>query len=228
LHYFAKKKQRINLISLPWCVSVFLLSITGLYTIKDVSVQIIGPSMTMLSIPQHVSSWQCTKVQQTNYYRDPNVDIDWSMACMQGNGLSSHVYVGYIKAQGKGKRILSPTINYLDGHMGQGWYYVDNRSVKISFEIGDNSILHANETVLGHGNGNKVAILYWYQIGKETYSNEVWYRVSLMFRRLLYKRTDAAIVYISAQVKDNASVEAFSMERVLAINLYNEIKKLFS
>lgn len=185
--------------------------------------------MTMLSIPYHIRSWQCTKVQQTNYdYRDPNVDNEWSMACVQDNSLPFYIYVGYIKAQGKGKRILSPKINYLDGHMGQGWNYVNSRSVEIPLETGDNFLLHANETVLGHGNGNKVAILYWYQIGRETYSNEVWYRVSLMVRRLLYNRTDAAIVYISAQVKDDASGETFSTGKVLAVTLYNEIKKYFS
>ncbi len=132
-----------------------------------------------------------------------------------------NVYIGYIGEQGHNRRLASPRLHYPGND--QGWSYVIGRARVVPLPGRDRVAFRVNETLLQYSTGRKDAVLYWYQRGRRTFSDEYRYRIALIVQKLTRKPTDAAIVRIATPLDGGGTEAAFRIERELAQGLYLEL-----
>lgn len=210
--------------SLSWWVAATLLLMTGLYVRQGAEVQTTETHTVLESLRLEIGPWLCTEAMlHKAKYTDPNVDKAWVGACRKTEGDPVNVYVGYVRERAKGKKILSPRINYPS--RDPRWSYVSNRPTEVTLGDTDTPPLRVNQIVLQYAGGPKEVVLYWYQMAGQTFSDEYRYRLALMIQNLKRSRADAAIVRISATVHKDTTDAVFSEERELAASLYPVIDK---
>jgi EpsI family protein len=59
--------------------------------------------------------------------------------------------------------------------------------------------LNANLVLIEEG-GRRYAIAYWYQIGQAPLASDHWYRVRLLYNRIVHGRTDGALIRMASPV----------------------------
>ncbi|MEO5656310.1 MAG: exosortase C-terminal domain/associated protein EpsI [Nitrospiria bacterium] len=158
--------------------------------------------------------WRCVEAGDSDVeYADPAVDEAFAQVCRHPDGTSVTVYVGYARAQTDRKRIRSPRANYPD-NTDPRWSYTAGRRVE------DASALHADQVMLRHAGGRRIAVVYWYQVGGRSFGDEYRYRLAVFGRHVRRGLTDAAIVRLASPVDADAADETFARQMDLARRLY--------
>ncbi len=177
------------------------------------------PPPRLQALAGEIGSWRCEPVGAEEVeYVDPNVDVAWSGACERGEKSRITIYVGYAGGESSKKRLASPRGNY--PHGDSHWSYVGGRSVEIPSAVEQNGRLRANQVLLQHTNGQRAAVLYWYQLAHQTFSDEFWYRVVHAVQNLREHRAETTVVRFSIPLRVEESDEAFREERELASVFY--------
>jgi EpsI family protein len=176
--------------------------------------------------PAEVAEWRCTETDRTDEaYIDPNADEAISRRCEGSeNNVRMWLSIGYIARQQPGKRLHSPRFHYPNND--PQWRYVSSQPVDIPIDAAAVASIRVNQTMLQYGTGEPTVILYWYQVGKRSFSNEYRYRWALFKGSVIHGRTDAAVIRIAAQVRRQQTVDVvLSSEQRLARALYPAIMK---
>jgi EpsI family protein len=84
---------------------------------------------------------------------------------------------------------------------GRGWSTLSERSLAIPLRDGRPKMLPANFVSM-RTEHQRLATLYWYQIGAHATASDHWYRASLLYHRLVSRRADGALVRVTAPVPD--------------------------
>jgi EpsI family protein len=117
------------------------------------------------------------------------------------------LYVGYFRTQRTGAAIHSPK-NCLPG---AGWQPVVSETYQLSLENGRK--VPINLYVIQKGLEQQV-VLYWYQSHGRVVASEYWGKFYMVYDAIRLNRTDAALVRITAPVR-NGDLEG-ARERALA------------
>jgi len=208
--------------SVSWWIAVILLIVVGFY----VRLEPAGRGMTTRDVLQDITwssgSWRCEAAGVGEAaYTDPIADAAWSGVCVRDDLNRLSVYVGYVGEQGHDRRLASPRLQYPGND--ERWSYLLGRPREIRLTDGDRLPLRVNETLLQYSNGRQDAVLYWYQRGPRTFSDEYRFRISLIVQKLTRHPTDAAIVRIATSLDARGMEAAFQSERDLAPWLYGAL-----
>ena len=84
---------------------------------------------------------------------------------------------------------------------GRGWSTLSERSLTIPLRDGQAKMLPTNFVSM-RTEHQRLATLYWYQIGAHAMASDHWYRASLLYHRLVSRRTDGALVRVTAPVSE--------------------------
>jgi EpsI family protein len=85
----------------------------------------------------------------------------------------------------------------------RGWTELEER--RVSLPLGPaREALGANLVVMTR-EGQRFAILYWYQLGRRPVASDFWNRASLLYNRVVRRRADGAFVRIASAVPPGAS-----------------------
>ena len=207
-----------------WLTAVALIVLTGAYLhLMRESYHAGTPHIG--GLPVKMGNWECREIPSRELnYTDPSMDVVWTGVCINREVTSLNVYIGYAAQQRKGKRTASPRTN---SHAGDPrWSYSYSRDVEIFFAGKTMPPIHANETLLSHSNGKNLGIVYWYQMGKNSFSSDYRYRLALLMRKLWERKTNAAVIRISASVDKGGAEEFFRAEKELAREIYPVILEI--
>jgi len=107
------------------------------------------------------------------------------------------VSVEYYPSQEEGRRPAAQRLLF----PRSGWSDLSETSLRIA--TGEHGSIPAT-LVMMRTPTRRIAILYWYQIGRESIASDHWYRAFLVYHRLFHRRSDGALVRIATPVPDGA------------------------
>ena len=113
------------------------------------------------------------------------------------------ISVSYYSLQSESHRLS--TLELLDPN--HGWSIVSARTIMIPVREPDARSIPAN-LVLVRGRGQALAMLYWYQVQGHSIASDHWYRVVLVYNRLIHHRGDGASIRVAAAAPDAIGAEA--------------------
>ncbi len=207
---------------IAWSIAAALLGAVGVLAGRETGDYAKLAAYAAPNIPPRFAGWQCLPVgPRTASYRDPNADSDWSGVCEDESGVRSQVYLGYAAWQRHKRRLASPRLHYPDED--QRWSYVMARSAEIALDGDCRGRIGVSETLLRHSVGGNHAVVYWYQRGSRTFSDEFAFRLAMMGQNLVGEATDAVIVRISMHLRNGELDQVFEREKKLAGRIYCEL-----
>jgi exosortase D (VPLPA-CTERM-specific) len=118
------------------------------------------------------------------YYRHPSGQYLW-------------LYIGYHASQRQGDLIHSPKHCY----PGSGWYSLEagQQSISLTHAGNDGQVITVNRYLIQKGLEQQL-VLYWYQERGRVVANEYWGKLYLVWDAFTRRRTDGALVRVSAPV----------------------------
>lgn len=171
------------------------------------------------ALPSEAGAWRCDPAAPGEAdYADTGADDAWTRICRRPDGESAALYIGYARFQTDTKRLQSPRMNYPDSGDPR-WSYAFKRPLALPAESGA-SDLRGSEMLLRHSGGRRVAVLYWFHVGPESFGGEVPYRLALLTHRAVRGRTDAAVVRLASPVGAERPEEIFARHVDLARHIY--------
>jgi EpsI family protein len=112
------------------------------------------------------------------------------------NGSSTvWVVVGYYPDQTADSRPPAQRLVY----PARGWTGIETRPLSVPLPGPDDSRVSATQ-VLMRNRDLRLAVLYWYQLGSRNVAGDHWYRLRLLYNRLVHNRADVALVRIASPV----------------------------
>lgn len=106
-----------------------------------------------------------------------------------------------------------------------GWKEIHTR--QISLDSPGEGSFHLNEYLLRKGE-QRLIVYYWYQNLKRTWASEVWAKVFMLPDFYRYRRTDVALVRVTAIAADSNAESTMAAARDLAIQAYRATKVAFA
>jgi EpsI family protein len=107
------------------------------------------------------------------------------------------VSVEYYPSQDEGRRPAAQRLLF----PRSGWSHLSATPFRIP--VDDRRSIPATQVMMRTPT-RRVAILYWYQVGRESISSDHWYRAFLVYHRLFHRRSDGALVRVASAVPDGA------------------------
>ena len=105
------------------------------------------------------------------------------------------VLVEYFSAQDENRRAAAGDLVFL----ALRWSHQEEREVSVPVAGAPGGRLNANLVLIEEG-GRRYAIAYWYQIGQAPLASDHWYRVRLLYNRIVHGRTDGALIRVASPV----------------------------
>lgn len=125
------------------------------------------------------------------------------------------VSVAYYGAQRAGSR--PPARDLLFPR--QGWTELSEREVTLPVDAGDHQRIPANLVLMTTAR-QRLAILYWYQVGQRAVASDHWYRALVVYNRLVHGRTDGALVRLVSPIPEGISTEAVVDKQALFLRAF--------
>ena len=152
-------------------------------------------------------------------YDDTNAESSLSQTFIGQDKETIKLFVGYRNEQTNGNRLRSPKMNFPD-HWDFAW-------VKPAvLPLDGATSIHGNWMLARKGQAREL-VLYWYQIGSQTYGGELEHRIEQIRRLFLERRSDGAIVRISAVLRNEEAIEVAQKRlQEFAIRFYPELLRV--
>ncbi len=185
----------------------FLLLWLGIWTkgifLKQIPVPI---SMPLNTIPKNINNWRSNDlILKKKVISILGVD-DYLYRAYQKDNKVVCIYVGYYKEQKQGAIIHSPKHCFL----GEGFDLLSSKKIIIKTKTGE--IIHATKLIIGKYSEKKL-VLYWYQNGKKTISNDFIAKLNLIIERIFRKNSSGALVRIISKLdSDEERVLSYQIE----------------
>lgn len=131
----------------------------------------------------------------------------------QDTSLSASLFIAYFHSQKSGAAPHSPK-NCLPG---SGWAPLSTGMVDVDLPDGRGKIT-VNRFIVGKGT-DRTMVLYWYQTAHRVVASEYWAKIWLVLDSVRYRRSDTAIVRVTAPIPqdDHGRAEAAAMDFVKAV-----------
>ncbi|HWP59891.1 MAG TPA: EpsI family protein [Candidatus Acidoferrales bacterium] len=132
-------------------------------------------------------------------YSDANAEEALSRIYRAPDGGMVELYVGFRGQQSAESRLRSPRLYFPDG-----WNYeaIETKS----FRLSPAESVRATAMLTRKGSSRRL-VVFWYQVGGESLSDEVQYRWRLIRNSILQGRTDGAVVRIATAVREGEPPE---------------------
>ncbi len=197
-----------------FCLAAGVLCCAALYRCFPTQPEGRGARAPSLKLPPALGKWTCIASDPAGE-TSLSVDSSWSGTCVSTTGSAVDLFVRYATVQSQERRMLSAVT--LPGSR------IHAESVVLKTAHDGN--LRARQVIQQRSSGASDAVLYWYQLENQSYSNEYWLRLALMARRLFRQEPSLLMVQIrSNATKDEDSV--FALQQDLARSLLPAIPHL--
>lgn len=148
------------------------------------------------NFPQQIDKWQ--QVGSDTRFDEATMQVlratDYLLRdYRRSDGQAASLYIGYYATQKDGATFHSP-LNCLPG---SGWTLNEPGKITITTAAGPSFI--ANRYIIQNGS-NRTAMIYWYQGRGRTISSEYWGKVYTVIDSVRLRRSDAAMVRVTAPV----------------------------
>jgi EpsI family protein len=147
------------------------------------------------TIPGSLDGWRGADRVPAAILPEDRLALDQLRRTYSRDGRAVWVAVAYYPYQAEGLR--PPAVQLLYPH--RGWSELETRATRISMNGSVQPSLPANLVLMSNPDG-RVAVLYWYQLGRRTLASDHWYRGQLLYGRLINRRADGALVRLASSV----------------------------
>jgi EpsI family protein len=167
----------------------------------------------------HLGPYVQSHSEWTSRYQDDEAETSISRIYEGERTIPIELFVGYRGSQWGDHHLRSPRMYSPDD-----WNYVWERSSRLPGPNG--ATIDGKWVLIGRGSARRL-IFYWYQIWGRSVSGELEYRLHLIRKSLIDRRTDGAVIRIATPVSQNESIEE-SKERIenFALVLYPELRAI--
>jgi EpsI family protein len=198
-------------------ISVALLLFAFVYSSSLSEVQKIPINKPLDSFPHRLGNWQGVSLTFGDKVLDLIGAEDYMLRRFSnGDGPGILVYVGYFESQSQYDRIHSPK-NCLPG---AGWHPIVTGKEKIHLAGGLARTLKVKK-ILVQKELEKELVIYWYHSRGRVVANEYVNRFYLLWDAIFKKRTDGALVRLTARV--NPDVDRTSEHLVSFITEFHPL-----
>jgi EpsI family protein len=150
-------------------------------------------------VPYRVGSWQGIDQPMEKHVLDVlGLDAYLNRKYSDARGKTMWLYVGYYGSQRQGKGIHSPKHCY----PGAGWSLVKKGVETIPLNTDPGRSIKVNRLVF-QKDGVRQVVLYWFQSAGRIVHSEYAQRIYLVTDAILHRRTDGALVKVTAPVMGN-------------------------
>ncbi len=149
----------------------------------------------LASVAPKAAGYRAADSLESGFYKDSNAEVQLSRTYSSAGETPVEVYVGFNGKQQGAKSLQSPKLQ-----IPYGWNYVWIEPVELP-ATGAHASLNAN-WMLMQNNDIRHLVLYWYQVGENTFSGELKKRMALVRNTVFHHRSDAAVVRLATPVPD--------------------------
>lgn len=156
----------------------------------------------------------------TGFYHDPGADVEFSKVYTSPQSARVELYIGFKGQQQADKRLKSPRLGF-----PYGWNYVWIEPARVG-SSNANILINANWMLTQSGQ-QWVLVLYWFQVGEETFGGEFEKRLIQIRNVLFFGRSDAAVVRLATPVTNSDKIdEAKTRLAGFAAELYPRLRRV--
>jgi len=184
-----------------WLPSVWAIAVLmpAIYLAWNVSSQReMGLSTEFASLAPRVMGFESAATGKDGFYKDPAAEFDLSRIYSSATGESIEMYVGFRGKQQGNKRLHSPKLQF-----PYGWNFLWIEPARIATA---EAPVNAH-WMMTQNNQVKVLVLYWYQVGDQTFAGEIEKRLKLVRHALIHGRSDGAVVRLATRLGDAEKIE---------------------
>jgi EpsI family protein len=140
--------------------------------------------------PAEIGRWKGIETpNDDNVYKKLGVDRDMSRFYKADSGQVIQLYIGYFESQTQGKELISYKLNDLfDGA----------RAIELG--IGGGRQLAVSERIVSARDRERIT-RFWYIINGRAVANKYWVKWYTVWDRLIHRRTNGAVVIVTAEVR---------------------------
>ena len=152
------------------------------------------------SIATQLLSYQVDESKGAGFYKDPGADVELSKVYSSAQSAPIELYIGYRgKIQGD-KRLKSPRLGF-----PYGWNYVWIEPAQV---VSSNAKIPINANwMLTQNSQHRVLVLYWFQVGEETFGGEFEKRLIQIRNALFFARSDGAVVRLATPLTNSDTID---------------------
>ncbi len=155
------------------------------------------PRQAFLEFPLQVGDWAGLAYPLERQYVDTLRFDDYILAdYTRPDGGSANLYVAYYRSQRKGRSVHSPKTCIPGG----GWEISSLRDVEVIPPSAAEPGLTVNRALIQKG-ADKQLVLYWFKQRNRVLTNEYAVKAYLLWDALTRRRTDGALVRLSAPIR---------------------------
>jgi EpsI family protein len=184
-------------------VALALVGVAGALVAAPASLQDVPLRMDFEAVPDAVAGFRATAWSSVAALPpDPRAPRRLTRA-FEREGRPVWTMVEYYPSQESERRAAARDLVF----PSHGWSQIAERRVDLPAPAAPGGRLEANLVVL-EGRPDRVAIVYWYQIGQQPLASDHWYRVELLYNGIAHGRTDGALVRIATPLRSDEAPEA--------------------
>ncbi len=163
-------------------------------------------SIPLNTIPKNINGWKSHDLTLKKQVISILGVDDFLYRVYQKNNKKIYVYVGYYKEQKEGAIIHSPKHCF----SGEGFDLLNSKRVIIKTKTG--KTIYATKLLIGKYLEKKL-VLYWYQNGKKTISNDFIAKLNLITEKIFRRNSSGALVRIISRLdSDERRVLSYQKE----------------
>ena len=152
------------------------------------------------------------------FYKDPGADVELSKVYSSAQTAPVELYIGFKGKQQADKHLKSPRLGF-----PYGWNYVGIEPTRVA-STDANIPINANWMLTQNGQ-QRVLVLYWFQVGEETFGGEFEKRLIQIRNVLFFGRSDGAVVRLATPVVNSDKIdEAKNRLAAFAAALYPRLR----
>jgi len=175
-------------------------------------------SHELSSVGTQLAGYQIDDSMGTGFYKDPGADVDLSKVYSSAQSAPVELYIGFKGKQQADTRLKSPRLGF-----PYGWNYVWIEPARV-MSTGENIPINANWMLTQNGQ-QRVLVLYWFQVGEQTFGGEFEKRLIQIRNALFLGRSDGAVVRLATPVTNSDKIdEAKNRLAAFAAELYPRLR----
>jgi len=152
------------------------------------------------SIATQLLSYQVDESKGAGFYKDPGADVDLSKIYSSAQSAPIELYIGYRGKQQGDKRLKSPRLVF-----PYGWNYVWIEPAQVASTHANMPI--SSNWMLTQNGQHRVLVLYWFQVGEETFGGEFEKRLIQIRNALFLGRSDGTVVRLATPLTNSDKLD---------------------
>jgi EpsI family protein len=100
-----------------------------------------------------------------------------------------------------------------------GWTELSERLLRVPLDAEASRSLISNLVIM-RTDRHRLAIVYWYQIGRHSIASDHWYRARVVYNRLAHRRADGALVRVVSPISETSDTSGEIIAQKSFIRLF--------